>query len=103
MSSSFVIPFSALFDEDGDLLVGWETEQKFAPDHSYDFREVLHVSRMTTCLVHHIKVQGELFEVGVTTETDEDGMQVLTCVSFSGFHATCKRLQTLLDISVEID
>ena len=102
MSASFVIPFSALFDEDGDLLVGWETEQKFAADHQYDFRGVLHVSRMTTCLVHHIKVQGELFEVGAVTEKDEDGMEVLTCISFSGFHATCVRLQELLGISVEI-
>jgi len=102
MSASFMIPLSALFDEDGDSLVRWKAEQVFCPDHRYDFADKPYVHRMQTSTVHSISVRDEWFEVHLILRKDTDGSEVLDAVSFSGFHGTCVHLQSLLEISVEI-
>lgn len=102
MSASFMIPLSALFDEDGDSLVQWRAEQVFAPDRRYDFADKPYVHRMQTSTVHSISVRGEWFEVHLILRKDTDGSEVLDAASFSGFHGTCVHLQSLLEISVEI-
>ena len=102
MSSSFVIPLSAIFDERGSLLVGWRTDIRLCPDHSYDAFDNPFVKRIVTCFVHEICVKGEWFEIDLVIEKDTDGTDVLKLISFSGFKSTCEYLQHLLGISVEI-
>ena len=102
MSSSFVIPLSALFDTDGDPLVRWNAQVSFYPEQAYDAVGNSKLRRIPTFTSYTIGVGGEEFEVWPQIEIEEDGVPVIKSVSFSGFYGTCQRLQSLLEISVEI-
>jgi hypothetical protein len=103
MSSSFVIPLSALFDQDGDILVEFGTERMFYAEPGYDFAGNTYTKRIMTALRHYIRVRGERFDVHPVFKKEEDGSETLDSVTFSGFHSTCVKLQELLEISVDID
>lgn len=103
MSSSFVIPLSALFDRDGDILVEFNTERMFYAEPGYDFAGNRYTKRITTSLRHYIRVRGERFDVYPIFKKEEDGSETLESVTFMGFYATCVKLQQLLEISVDIN
>lgn len=104
MSSSFVIPLSALFSPAGECVVGWKTETVFYPDHGYDWLDNPIISRMNVVLVHTITVNGiNRFEVHPEFHTEADGSTSIRSVSFTGFKNTCKQLQDDLGITVDID
>lgn len=104
MSSSFVIPLSALFTSKGECVVGWKTETVFCPDYGYDGLDNPIISRMNVVLVHTITINGiNSFEVHPEFHTEANGSTSIRSVSFTGFKHTCKQLQDDLGITVDIE
>lgn len=103
MSVSFQIPLDRLFNKEGDMQYPLEVSQVWQPEHSYDVLGTLYVKRIVCSTVYTLEVEGIVYEVQPIFKIDEDGVQALTSLFFSGFRSTAVQLMLSLNIEAELE
>lgn len=103
MSVSIQIPLDRLFNKEGDMQYPLQVSQVWQPEHSYDVLGTLYVKRIVCSTVYTIEVEATTYEVQPIFKTDEDGVQALASLFFSGFRSTAQRLMIALDIDGELE
>lgn len=98
MSVSIQIPLDRLFNKEGDMQYPLQVSQVWQPEHAYDVLGTLYVKRIEVNTVHILEVQGVKYQVQPIFRADEDGVQTLSSLFFSGFRSTAERLMIALDI-----
>lgn len=103
MSVSFQIPLDRLFNKESIMQYSLEVSQVWQPEHAYDVLGTPYVKRIGVNTVYTLEVQGVKYQVQPIFRADEDGMQVLASLFFSGFRSTAQRLMIALDIEGELE